>query len=80
MTSWIRIRIRNWNADPDPATQINADPKPWIMHTVPYEIQSVLILSNFIHLFSCMNTLVFRKRRVLGKCLGTEAAAVRFFT
>jgi hypothetical protein len=31
MPSWIWIRIRNLNADPnlDPATQINADPKPW---------------------------------------------------
>ncbi len=30
MPSWIRIRIRNLNADPnpDPATQINADPDP----------------------------------------------------
>jgi hypothetical protein len=26
MLSWIQIRIRNLNADPDPATQINADP------------------------------------------------------
>jgi hypothetical protein len=26
LPSWIRIRIRNLNADPDPATQINADP------------------------------------------------------
>ena len=34
--SWIRIRIRNLYADPDPTAQINAgpdtdpDPKPWI--------------------------------------------------
>jgi hypothetical protein len=33
--AWIRIRIRNWYADPDPAAQITADPdtdpdpKPW---------------------------------------------------
>ncbi len=26
MPSWIRIRIRNLYADPDPAAQINADP------------------------------------------------------
>jgi hypothetical protein len=26
LPSWIRIRICNLNADPDPATQINADP------------------------------------------------------
>jgi hypothetical protein len=26
LPSWIRIRISNLNADPDPATQINADP------------------------------------------------------
>ncbi len=26
LPSWIRIRIRNLKADPDPATQINADP------------------------------------------------------
>jgi hypothetical protein len=26
LPSWIRIQIRNLNADPDPATQINADP------------------------------------------------------
>jgi hypothetical protein len=26
LPSWIRIRIRNLNADPNPATQINADP------------------------------------------------------
>ncbi len=26
LPSWIRIRIHNLNADPDPATQINADP------------------------------------------------------
>ncbi len=31
LPSWIRIRIRNLNADqdPDPATPINADPQPW---------------------------------------------------
>ncbi len=28
LPSWIRIRIRNMNADPDSATQINADPDP----------------------------------------------------
>jgi hypothetical protein len=26
LPSWIRIRIRNLYADPDPAAQINADP------------------------------------------------------
>jgi hypothetical protein len=26
LPSWIQIRICNLNADPDPATQINADP------------------------------------------------------
>ncbi len=26
LPSWIRIRIPNLNADPDPAAQINADP------------------------------------------------------
>jgi hypothetical protein len=34
-TSWIRIRILNADPNPDPATQINAnpcgpDPKPWV--------------------------------------------------
>jgi hypothetical protein len=28
LPSWIQIRICNLNADPDPATQINADPYP----------------------------------------------------
>jgi hypothetical protein len=34
LSSWIPIRIRNLNADPDPATQITADPdpKPWVLH------------------------------------------------
>jgi len=26
LAAWIRIRISNLNVDPDPATQINADP------------------------------------------------------
>jgi hypothetical protein len=26
LPSWIRLRIHNLNADPDPATQINANP------------------------------------------------------
>ncbi len=29
LPSWIRTRIRNLNADPDLATQINVDPQPW---------------------------------------------------
>jgi hypothetical protein len=28
ISSWIRIRIRIWNADPDPGEKFNADPDP----------------------------------------------------
>ncbi len=47
LTSWILIRIRNLNPDPDPATQINAEPLPWPLHWVSYlisEITSVVVL------------------------------------
>jgi hypothetical protein len=49
LPSWIRIRIRNLNADPDPATQINADPCGSGSETLPNSQQRTQIYL----LFTC---------------------------
>ncbi len=47
LSSWIRILIRNLNADPDPATQINADPEPWppVRQKEDNSVQLLLLIS-----------------------------------
>jgi hypothetical protein len=44
LPSWIRIRIRNLYADPDPAAQINADPSGYGSgsETLPGSVQIIM--------------------------------------
>jgi hypothetical protein len=59
LPSWIRIRISNLYADPDPAAQINADPdtdpdpKPWFILNETQEFRLVVNVKYYI--FFCQD-------------------------
>ncbi len=48
MPTWVLIRIRTLNADPDPATQINADPLGSGSETLETKAADLLLIEGWV--------------------------------